>query len=94
MCTLVERYEVHLPMVVSMALHICSHEVSGMRVREPTTVVRTIAKIIVMMTSEKIPARASFLRSLIWVPHSMLIGINMTRLSLARAIKNGEGWWT
>jgi hypothetical protein len=65
-----------------------------MRVRELTTVVRTIAKIIVMMTREKIHIKAIFRWSLIWAPHSMLIGISMTGLSLATVTQNGEGWRT
>ena len=76
----IKNRHIDLPTVVSMELHIYSHEVSGMLVRELTTVVRTIAKMIVIMTSEKIQPRANFFRNLIWVPQSMLIGIAMTRV--------------
>lgn len=56
-----------------------SHELSGWVVFvEPTTAVRTIANIMVMTTSEKMPARAAFLRRLICTPLSIRMGINMT----------------
>ena len=56
-----------------------SHEVSSWVVLlEATTAVRTIANIMVMTTSEKMPVRAAFRRHLIWTPLSMRMGINMT----------------
>lgn len=70
---------IHLPTEVSIALHMYSQELSGRRVfAERTTAVRTIANIIVMTTSEKMPARAAFLRRLICTPHNIVIGIDMT----------------
>lgn len=52
-----------LPTVVSMALHMYSQEVSGKRVKVVTATVRMMANAMVMMTSEKIPPRASFRRT-------------------------------
>lgn len=69
----------HTPIEVSMALHRYNQELSGCVVWfEPTSAVRTTAKVIVMMTREKILPRASFLRHLIWTPLSMLKGMDMT----------------
>ena len=50
-----------------------------MRVNELTTVVRTMEKITVIMANEKIRPNRSFLLSFIWIPHSSLIGIAMTK---------------
>lgn len=71
-------YMLHLPTDVSIELHKYSHELSGRLVAEPTTAVRTIANVIVMMTSEKMPARASFLCHFICTPQSIVIGIDIT----------------
>jgi hypothetical protein len=50
----------HLPMVVSTALHVYTQEVSIMPVLVLTAELRTIAKMIVMMTREKMHVRAIF----------------------------------
>lgn len=64
--------------MTSIALHKDNHEGSKRCVDKLTTVVRAIEVVMVMITSEKINARAIFLLGLIWEPHSMLVGINMT----------------
>jgi hypothetical protein len=50
----------HLPMVVSTALHVYTQEVSITPVLVLTAELRTIAKMIVMMTREKMHVRAIF----------------------------------
>lgn len=70
---------IHLPTEVSIMLHMYSQALLGSRVSaEPATAARTIANIIVMTTSEKMPARAAFLRRSICTPHKIVIGIDMT----------------
>lgn len=49
-----------LPTAVSIALHTYNQEVSGKRVKVVTATVRIIAKVMVIITSEKIAPRASF----------------------------------
>lgn len=65
--------------VVSIALHIYNQEVSGRFVKVVTATTRTIAKVMVIMTSEKIPTKINFLRIFIWTPQSKAIGIDITR---------------
>ncbi len=74
-----------------MADHMYSHEVSITRgASELTTLARMIEVAIVMMTSEKMPARASFLLHFIWTPHNILIGIIMTAKVLANSQDGSE----
>ena len=71
-----------LPMDDSIALHKYNQELSGCaECCDPTSTVRTIAKIMVMTTKENILPSASFLRHLIWTPRSILTGMNMTATS-------------
>lgn len=48
-----------------MALHMYTQEVSGNSVNVVTATVRTIENTIVIIASEKIPARANFVRDFI-----------------------------
>lgn len=89
-CSRCKRFCGHLSTVVSIALHMPNNEVSGMRVRELTTVVLTIAKMTVIMTSEKIQNNAIFLGSLIWILHNMLIGINITKFCQPWSLDTGQ----
>ncbi len=69
---------VQIPTAISMLLQKYSQEMSALVFFVVTTATRTMATTITMTVREKIPIRASFLRSEIWTFQSIRIGIVMT----------------